>query len=243
MTGLLVSVRDGAEARIALAAGVDVIDIKEPSLGSLGAASAEVIERIVAEVAGRAIVSAACGELLDADQAPRLPVRGLSLAKFALACCEGHRDWQRLWSDWVSSLPASTAPVGVVYADHKLARSPHWQDVLAVAADANAPYLLVDTFDKSAGTLFDHWPYATLLACAQAVRAAGMGLVLAGSLSGQALSRAREFSPDFVAVRGAACAGGRTGSIDAASITRILVALGRPPGTTRLSARRTKPVA
>ena len=30
MTGLLVSVRNGVEARMALAAGVDLIDVKEP---------------------------------------------------------------------------------------------------------------------------------------------------------------------------------------------------------------------
>ena len=39
MTGLLVSVRSASEARVALAAGVDVIDVKEPNRGSLGAAS------------------------------------------------------------------------------------------------------------------------------------------------------------------------------------------------------------
>ena len=34
---LLVSVRSAAEARAALSGGADIIDAKEPSLGSLGA--------------------------------------------------------------------------------------------------------------------------------------------------------------------------------------------------------------
>jgi uncharacterized protein (UPF0264 family) len=38
MTGLLVSVRDAAEAADALAGGADLIDVKEPNAGSLGAA-------------------------------------------------------------------------------------------------------------------------------------------------------------------------------------------------------------
>ncbi len=38
MTRLLVSVRSAAEAEIALSAGADLIDVKEPSRGSLGAA-------------------------------------------------------------------------------------------------------------------------------------------------------------------------------------------------------------
>ena len=39
MTGLLVSVRDSSEAQAALKGGVDLIDIKEPRAGALGAAS------------------------------------------------------------------------------------------------------------------------------------------------------------------------------------------------------------
>jgi uncharacterized protein (UPF0264 family) len=230
MTGLLVSVRSATEGRIALAAGVDVIDIKEPARGSLGAATSETIQDVLDAVDGRAIVSAACGELLNASKAPHLPARGLALAKIALAGCGAVAGWQNRWRDWTSSLPGETEPVGVVYADWHLAQSPPWQEVLAVATDASAPYLLVDTFDKTAGTLFDHWSNATLQACAREVRAVGMGLVLAGSLSGDAILRAREFSPDFVAVRGAACRGGRTGGIEATAIRRILAALGKPPG-------------
>jgi uncharacterized protein (UPF0264 family) len=46
MSGLLVSVRNVEEAEAALAGGADLIDIKEPLHGSLGAASAEVCEAI-----------------------------------------------------------------------------------------------------------------------------------------------------------------------------------------------------
>ena len=41
--GLLVSVRSAAEALSALAGGADVIDVKEPNRGSLGAADDETI--------------------------------------------------------------------------------------------------------------------------------------------------------------------------------------------------------
>ena len=52
MTKLLVSVRDAAEARLAVEAGVDLIDVKEPSAGPLGAAAAETLAEIAAAVAG-----------------------------------------------------------------------------------------------------------------------------------------------------------------------------------------------
>ena len=227
MTGLLVSVRNAAEAAIALSLGVDVIDIKEPARGSLGAASADVVESVVEYVNGRATVSAACGELCDLDvAAARLPP-GVALAKAALAGYAERADWRGRWREWADSLPGKTRPVAVAYADNAMARSPPWQDVLALAVDAGAAYLLVDTFAKSAGSLFDHWPASVIEACACEARAAGLGLVLAGSLAGEAVARACEFEPDYVAVRGAACQGGREGKLDAGAIGRLLATIRR----------------
>ncbi len=54
MTRLLVSVRDPDEAQIAAQSGVDLIDVKEPIRGSLGAADAATLAAIAQCVAGRA---------------------------------------------------------------------------------------------------------------------------------------------------------------------------------------------
>jgi uncharacterized protein (UPF0264 family) len=62
---LLVSVRSAAEAEAALEGGADVIDVKEPSRGSLGRADDDVIAEVVSTVAGRRTVTAAMGELVD----------------------------------------------------------------------------------------------------------------------------------------------------------------------------------
>lgn len=62
---LLVSVRSAEEARLAMEAGVDVIDVKDPNRGSLGAANAEIWHSVL-DVVGNAVpCSAACGELAD----------------------------------------------------------------------------------------------------------------------------------------------------------------------------------
>src|SRR6266496_2650971 len=97
--GLLVSVRSVAEALTALAGGADVIDVKEPSRGSLGAADDDTISAVVRAVNGRAPVSAALGELVDligspiGDGTPTL-VDGVSLFKIGLARCRALNDWQ-----------------------------------------------------------------------------------------------------------------------------------------------------
>ena len=52
MTQLLVSVRDAAEALFAVAAGADLIDVKEPSRGPLGAPDRQTLDAVLAAVAG-----------------------------------------------------------------------------------------------------------------------------------------------------------------------------------------------
>ncbi len=64
---LLVSVVDAAEARAAAAAGADIVDVKNPAEGSLGAPSPSVIADIREAVPAAIPVSAAIGDM------PNLP--------------------------------------------------------------------------------------------------------------------------------------------------------------------------
>ena len=64
---LLVSVVDAGEARAAAAAGADIVDVKNPAEGSLGAPSPAVIAGIRAAVPAELPVSAAIGDM------PNLP--------------------------------------------------------------------------------------------------------------------------------------------------------------------------
>ena len=63
MTRFLVSVRDVAETETALAAGADIIDLKDPAKGALGALDPAAIASCVTRIAGRAEVSATVGDL------------------------------------------------------------------------------------------------------------------------------------------------------------------------------------
>ena len=56
--GMLASVTSVAEAEAALAAGADLIDLKEPARGALGALDLDTVVAIVAAVGGRRPVSA-----------------------------------------------------------------------------------------------------------------------------------------------------------------------------------------
>jgi uncharacterized protein (UPF0264 family) len=229
--GLLVSVRSADEALAALAGGADVIDVKEPNHGALGAADDNTISAIVRAVAGRAPVSAALGELVDSTYSPngdgaRTLVDGISLFKLGLARCVTLDDWQTRWHHAVESLLSTLSfgnplPVAVVYADWRAAQAPSPQDILSAANKRCCPALLIDTCDKSAGTLFDHWPAGDLQPFLDEVRSHDIAVVLAGSLAGQDIAAAVQLAPDLIAVRTAACQGGRAGTVSEIKVREL----------------------
>ena len=92
MTGLLVSVRSAIEARLAYQGGADIIDVKEPHLGSLGAATPSVWHEVYETVNQRVPVSIALGELCDDHAAP--PTHRFAFAKMGLADCQHRMGWQ-----------------------------------------------------------------------------------------------------------------------------------------------------
>lgn len=226
MTRLLVSVRSVDEALLALAAGVDLIDFKEPRRGSLGAVDFSLAAEMLEAIAGRAPMSMACGELVDGSASARgrasrdlpasilFPPGGISYAKLGLAGCATGADWLRRWADWIAGLPPGAAPVAVAYADWRQAAAPPPEEVLQHAAALGCRALLVDTFDKSQGDLLAHFRGAELRRFAAEVRTRGMLSVLAGSLSWRSLPEVLGAEPDYVAVRGAVCSGSRESALD-----------------------------
>ena len=63
MTGMLASVRSVSEARIVVECGADLVDLKEPAHGALGAVPVERARAIVRAVDARALTSATVGDL------------------------------------------------------------------------------------------------------------------------------------------------------------------------------------
>jgi (5-formylfuran-3-yl)methyl phosphate synthase len=232
--GLLVSVRDAREALAALEGGAHVIDVKEPRRGSLGAAEASAIEAVVRAVAGRVPVTAAAGELMDLVRTPppKMP-DGVSLFKIGVAGCRVLPHWQVRWREAMAALwPKPNAPAqaaAVVYADWRTAAAPLPEEVLHAATEFGCPALLVDTWSKSSGTLFDHWPIGELQAFVDEVRSRGMHIVLAGSLVGECLAAASQLKPDLVAVRTAVCEAGRAGPISCQRVAAVREAISAAP--------------
>ena len=228
---LLVSVREAIEAELAIAGGVDLIDIKEPSRGSLGAVAPERVSRMLDSLTALTVpgsyfpgktvpFSAALGELRDWQPAPIDP--RLAFVKLGLAGCAERSDWQLAWATALQSVGPSTAKVAVAYADWRTAQAPQPCDVLQAGVRIGCRAVLVDTFDKSQGNLLAHWNLADLANFVAEVRQQGLTIVLAGSLDRDAIRTILPLAPDYLAVRGAACAGGRTSRLDATRIAQLV---------------------
>lgn len=222
MTKLLVSVRDATEARIALDAGVDLIDIKEPHRGSLGKADEDVINEIVQFVSGCRPVSAALGELADysdSDLSCALPCPALQFAKVGLAGCGGDLHWPRRLAMLWESIPASVGRVAVIYADWQTAAAPPPHEVLRHAANLSLSGILIDTFDKALPGLTALWQPEEIQEIVAAARTRKMVSVLAGRIAADDLAQLLLHRPDFLAVRGAVCFPDRNGKIERTRIS------------------------
>ncbi|MFO0816043.1 MAG: (5-formylfuran-3-yl)methyl phosphate synthase [Gemmatales bacterium] len=217
-TQLLVSVRSPAEATVALEAGVDILDVKEPWRGSLGRPSMEVVREVVTLAAGRVPVSVALGEWFQPVE--DLPW-GVTWAKLGLG-------WKQpgTLARW-HAVRRQLEPVpliGVAYAD--------WQRVCGVPFErvlkwTSGSGVLIDTAIKDGRGLL-HWCKVTQLQRYRAMcHRAGLFLALAGSLSlADVKLLAREVKPDIIAVRGAACvSSSRLALVDPARIRWVQEAL------------------
>ena len=218
MAGLLISVRSVGEAAAALAGGADLIDVKEPRQGALGAADATVWRAVSTAMRGRVPTSVALGELVDFGQPAASDLTGIQFAKLGLAGCSGLHDWAERWQECLGRLPAGLDTVAVVYADWHAAAAPAPDAVIDQAAKLRCGAVLFDTFDKTHGDLIDHLDIEQLDRLSSIIRKGAARIVFGGSLDARSVAQLLPLRPDYIAVRGAVCRQGRTGPID-----RVLV--------------------
>ena len=236
---LLVSVIDGAEAELAVAGGVDVVDVKNPAEGSLGAPAPRVIAQVRAVVPAQLPLSVAVGDL------PALPG---TAALAALGAVRSGADYVKLglWGtstieDAVAVLRAAreacggdAAVIAVAYAD--AARVPSRPlpppALVAAARRAGVSGCLLDTAVKDGrGLLSWLWPDALAGLVAEA-HAAGLEMALAGELRAEDLPAVRATGADIAGVRSAACRDGRrTAPLDPERIARLRSVCGAPAAT------------
>jgi len=228
---LLVSVRSQEEAEIAMAGGADILDIKEPKLGSLGMASmAEIIA--ISQHPGRDLrpavpLSVALGELTDwsGSAIPSLPA-GIQFAKLGLSRCSRVSNWVTEWlrvrAEFDKRSNSKLHWVAVAYADASAAAAPGIRSISEAAIKTGCAGLLIDTWTKDGRSLLDELDVSLLSSIAETCHKSGLFLALAGRLSSDMLPALRDVRADVLAIRSAGCRGSnRTAELDSSKVTEF----------------------
>lgn len=211
---LLVSPVDAEEAQEAVKGGADIIDVKNPAEGSLGASFPWVIRRVLEVVPSSVETSATLGDL---DFKPGTA----SLAAYALASLGvdyikagfyGIRSEEQALSMAEAIVKAArdfdAKVVLAGYADHALIGSIPPLALIPVAAEAGAAGVMVDTAVKRGGSLLEHMSLKELAHFVEEAHSRGLFCALAGGLRRRHLHKLRRTGADIVGVRGAACTSG-----------------------------------
>jgi hypothetical protein len=215
---LLVSVRDASEVASALAGGADLIDLKEPRRGPLGAMDEATAERAIAAVGGVVPVTAALGELADPFPWVEVPP-GLAVVKAGLA--GAGPSWRQCAETLQRRVPTGVALALAAYADHEAAASPEPLEVAKSLGDLGVEWLVIDTWRKDGRTSLDLLEGDALCEVIGVAEGSSVKVVLAGALSAQRIVDAAGYRPAVVGVRGAVCRGGREGVVKASLVAAL----------------------
>lgn len=218
MTGLLASVANLPEARIALVGGADIIDLKNPAAGALGALSIAEVQHIVQALGGQVPLSATVGDL---------PMAPASLRQAASAMVATDVNYVKIGffpdGDWPGCLSAlaelaqNGRLVAVLFADTQPAL--HWVESIAVAGFTG---VMLDTMDKSRGSLRQCMTDAFLAQFIAQARKYKLLCGLAGSLRIEDISPLLTLSPHYLGFRGALCQDRqRTAGLNADVLARV----------------------
>jgi len=227
---LLVSVVDADEARIAADAGADIVDVKNPAEGSLGAPAPAVIAAVRAAVPAELPVSVAIGDMPNLPGTAALAAlgaagSGAAFVKAGLWGVSTEADAVALLRAIKDAVPEAIV-VAAAYADaRRVAHAPLAPELLPrVASAAGVGVCLLDTAVKDGRGLLEWLDPGALASLVGEAHDAGLDVALAGALRAEDLPIVRATGADIAGVRSAACSdGARTGPLDAARV-RVLKA-------------------
>lgn len=202
MTGMLASVNSVEEALLVLNSEVDIIDLKQPALGALGALELEDVKQIVAAIAGRSLVSATIGDL---------PLQPELIFNAVYTMAETGVDYIKIGffpgGDWIGTLkelgalvPQKLALIAVLFADTE----PDLTILVTLKASGFVGVML-DTMDKQQGSLTQVMTAEQIASFVSQAKQLQLLCGLAGSLRLTDIPELIAYHPDYLGFRGALC--------------------------------------
>ncbi len=203
MTKWLASVQSLEEAQALTHSLPDILDLKNPSAGALGALSAATVAEIADWVSGRCLTSATVGDL--PMQAPVIAEAVQSMSLSAVDYIKvGLFDAQNLTvclHELTPHLARIDKPViAVIFADQAPRLS-----LLPLIKQAGFVGVMVDTAEKNGRGLLDHWPVSRIREFVAKARELEMICGLAGALRLEDIDSLDGLGADYLGFRSALC--------------------------------------
>ena len=219
MSALLASVNSLQEAVFIQSFNVDVIDLKQPEKGALGALAVADVAEIVKSLQNHHILSATVGDLpmqpdvlFQAVQA--MAATGVNYVKIGFFPADN-------WLECIHQLGVLAkqgyALIAVLFADSQ-------PDLAIIQALQQAGFagVMLDTMNKNLGSLTQLMSPAELQTFVSMAKAAGLISGLAGSLTKDDIEALLPLGADYLGFRGALCKQSqRTAALDSEQIADI----------------------
>ncbi len=202
MNQLLISVKNVEEALIARYADVDLIDLKNPNVGALGALDLDVVHEVVTTVNHDALISATVGEGHESVDALVKDVglyasMGVHIVKTAVSDLYQESNF---FDEMLKLSKKDIKLVAVFFADETL-------DLNMVEALAEAGFYgaMLDTKQKKS-SLMEVRSISEIKAFLRLCEQHGLVSGLAGSLNANHIQPLNQLAPTFIGMRGGVCA-------------------------------------
>jgi len=226
---LLISPINNEEALESIEGGADIVDVKNPKEGSLGANFPWVISEIRKMTPDDMLVSATLGDVPYKPGTVSLAAMGALTSgadyiKVGLYGTSNYDEALEVMTNVVKTVKSNNPNAIVVasgYGDaHKVGAVSPW-DIPKIAKESGSDLAMLDTAVKDGKTLFDYLDINDLEKFVKEIHSYGLKSALAGSIKKEQLKSLHDIGCDVVGVRGAACTGGDRNN---GKISRIAVA-------------------
>ncbi len=217
---LLVSPINVEEAKICKLGGADIIDVKNPKEGSLGANFPWMI-KAVKNTAGVIPVSATIGDFNYKPGTAALAALGAAVAgadyiKVGLYDIQTREQAMEMLTNIVRSVKEYDKNKKVVasgYSDYKRINSISPFELPAIGEAAGVDVVMMDTGIKDGRSTFEFLSNEELKEFVTGAKDHGLQTALAGTIKFGDIPSLKSISPDIIGVRGCVCGGDRNSSI------------------------------
>ena len=229
MPQLLVSVTSVKEAQIALQCGVDIIDLKDPDQGALGALPLALITEIVTSVnvksqSERKLISATIGDLPMEPGLILEHVLALSKTNVDIIKIGFFSDLNVKFTNYQPCLEVLKAVaesgvklIAVLFSEYEYPAS-----LMTAIKNAGFYGVMFDTAVKNGATFLNYHSLDEMKEIANNVQTQGLLFGLAGSLNLQHVTIVKAIAPDYIGFRGGVCINDlRISALDAGRINAI----------------------